>query len=121
MGAGIDCCHRPVGRALRSGRCQAVLRVSLLLHLLLPLLQFLQELLGSLNVLLSVLLLLLLVVGCCRLVVGLIRLVGLIIRVCESSVASAESSVASSGVLTFDGHAYCRRHGAAIGVAVGRL
>jgi len=86
---------------------------ALLLHLLLPLLQFLQELLGGLDVLLSVLLLLLLVVGCGRLVVCLIRLVGLIIRGCR--VISGLGRIISGflGVLTFDGYgisARSRRH-----------
>ena len=87
---------------------------ALLLHLLLPLLQFLQELLGGFDVLLSVLLLLLLVVGCSRLVVGLIRLVGLIIRGCRVIGGVGRIISGIVGVLTFDGYGistWSRRHG----------
>jgi hypothetical protein len=70
---------------------------SLLLHLLLPLLQFLQELLGRFYGLLSVLLL---VVGCGRLVIRLVSLiVGLrLISRCISSVFRR----VLWGVLTFN-------------------
>jgi len=85
---------------------------ALLLHLLLPLLQFLQELFGSFDVLLSVLLRLL-VVGCGRLVVRLIRLVGRIIRGCRVIGSVCRIISGFLGVLTFDGYgisAWSRRH-----------